>query len=1255
MSDSTTNDAANPEVQQRVREILEDLGKRGGLEPLKELFWTALSYQRVDQPISARKWSEKAQIALAEEPVLFATGANGGFPIIYIRLSNAVLSLNDERLVVTQLLKDHLDALFVFSNAAQNTWHFLNVKPELEHAHTRRRLFRRITVGPEERLRTASERIALLDMARLGEGASRFDVLEEHERAFDVEAVTKRFFAEYQVLFRMFQKDLSKRTGDETWAHDYALQFLNRCMFLYFIQRKGWLGNDKEFLLTLWETYKETPHEQDTFFEQWLKVLFLEAFNKKFAHGTHRHFPQHILTILATAPYLNGGLFSENQLDKPEHTFVITDARFESALLFFEKFNFTISEDSPLDQEVAVDPEMIGKVYESLVNVSEGADERSDAGIFYTPRTEIDLMCRLSLVDYLANRLGQDKKDVLYDAIFALEPEEKSSADDRLSDIDMWQQLRECLQHITIVDPACGSGSFLVGMLYVVDDLQERANERLYIREDTYTRKKRIIGDSLYGVDVMEWAAHIAELRLWLTLIVDAQFAHLEELHTRQDPLLPHLSFKVRYGDSLLQEVGGINMGFTEKTRNLPTPLKQRLARLKNDKLDFYHNYTERHPKSKAQLEHEELQFFHAVLNDRIHTKQERKKRLELGPVATQISMEALLADETPQWSGPTPEERKEIERLEREITDLQKARGTLTTPKDVPFVWDIAFAEVFADEKSGFDIVIGNPPYVRQEQIADPHLPRDEAMTPGNKQVYKGKLARSVYQAFPEFFGYRHDRDKATHPLDAKSDLYIYFYLYGLRLLNSYGSFCFITSNSWLDVGYGADLQEFLLTTCHVKMILDNHKRSFASADVNTIIALFSAPNEKAEHLQKIARFIMFSVPFEHVLTADIFKELESTQQRTTTPDYRLSPILQLTLLEEGRSIPEVEALEEASAKTTAKVLVKETQSAYTGNKWGGKYLRAPDIYWTIIEKGKDKLVRLGDTADIRFGIKTGANEFFYLDEKKALQWNIENEFLQPVIKSPRECKSILINSSDLSVKVFVCQKDKKDLKGTIALDYIEWGEKRKFHENASVSGRKKWWSLSFETANSIFVKEANDASAVFYNPHNYPVDCRLYYANLSQMTITYLNSAIGVMLFEIYNRAGLGEGARSMMVSDYDQVPILTDNHGLDDYIQASLQQIYTLPPRKVMAPVDSRWVALDSIVFDALNLTQGERDGVYEAVINLVEKRLKKAGSLQALRNGEAKEQRRQRAEAFNNTLGIWAGLPDEEEEEVGSSYA
>jgi Eco57I restriction-modification methylase len=1241
---------------------LEALSQQRNLDPLKDLFWVDLSYTRVNKPLSTRHWSQTLQDTLQEPPLRLATGGKDqDFDIFYFRLKGDRLLLTAERPIVLKLLDERLDGLFIFSNAAQSRWHFVNVKQD--NTQARRRLFRRITVGLEERLRTASERLALLDLAQREE-ASRLEIRALHEQAFDVEAVTDRFFQAYRNLFRILQKDLKLQTGDEIWAHDYALQFLNRFMFLYFLQRKGWLGNDREFLQSFWEGFNKPDNEhkqrveyqKNAFFEYWLQVLFFEAFNKQFLHS-RSYFPKHIYDILAQSPYLNGGLFTRNDLDS-KHSFTITDSRFQQVFDFLQGYNFTIAEDSPLDQEVAVDPEMIGKVYESLVNVSTEIDERGEAGIFYTPRIEIDLMCRLSLVDYLTNHIGQDYKNLLYDVVFALEPHEKSAADDRADAHGLWPRLHSSLRIIRVVDPACGSGSFLVGMLYVLDDLQRRANERSYEDENAYRRKKRIIEENLYGVDVMDWAVHVAELRLWLTLIVedipdDPSISTIEGRFTRLDPLLPHLSFKVRPGDSLVQEIGNLSMGLNT-TKNLSHELLTRLNTLKRDKRDYFHNHPSRHPKTKDQLVQDEFSLFCAILDEQVHTRLETIKKYRR--TIEVHEGERSLFDGKP---TNTPKAKSDIERLrqliaveEYELGRLKEARARLKTSKDEPFVWDIAFPEVFEEgQQRGFGIVIGNSPYVRQEQIADPHLPREEAMAETHKQAYKAQLARAVYQAYPDFFEYK--GDSAGHKIDAKSDLYVYFYLLGLRLLQPEGAFCFITSNSWLDVGYGKDLQEFLLKYCRIHMILDNQvKRSFSSADINTIIALFSAPAEESgeDILNHLARFVLFTVPFEDTLSSEMFKDIEQAEERTSTAAYRIHVIPQQTLLAEGYAGNEEEAGEDASPYQAARPTstLFERQGRYAANKWGGKYLRAPDIYWTILEKGKGKLVRLGDIAEVRFGIKTGANEFFFLDEAKARQWQIEPEFLQPAIKSPRECRSILIDPQALKFKLFMCHKTKEELKGTAALRYIAWGESQNFHRRPSCRGRARWWDLGDQDLPSLAFNYLIDTTAkTLYAP-----DGCYFSDNFQEMIISNdlvlplcasLNSTLFQLMVNVAGRSNFGGGLLKIQTYEVSNLLCLNPKTVFfnDSQLLASTSWDITHPSMERES--------MDSLIFDILNLTQGERDAIYEAVIELVESRLNKANSLKTRRDIN------KRLEAVDRTLGIWMGIPDEEEEEVDSTYA
>ncbi|MEH2398246.1 hypothetical protein [Nostoc sp.] len=184
------------ELQQSILNSLQNLKS---LDALKKLFWSQLNYERVNKELSRRKLTDVVANELTEDPLLLASGgANNAFHVIYARLSSEELSRQSERKVVDYLLKEHPYALFVFSNKLRSQWHFINVK--YDNTLQKRKLFRRITVGEGEQLRTATERISLLDLEKHS-NASVLDIQTLHDEAFDVEKVTQEFFKEYRKTF----------------------------------------------------------------------------------------------------------------------------------------------------------------------------------------------------------------------------------------------------------------------------------------------------------------------------------------------------------------------------------------------------------------------------------------------------------------------------------------------------------------------------------------------------------------------------------------------------------------------------------------------------------------------------------------------------------------------------------------------------------------------------------------------------------------------------------------------------------------------------------------------------------------------------------------------------------------------------------------------------------------------------------------------------------------------------------------------
>jgi len=776
--------------------------------------------------------------------------------------------------------------------------------------------------------------LTISSLALTGEEENWRDIWRRWKDAFSVRRVTDDFFEDYKNAFFELRETFQEQKIPVKQAHELAQQFLNRLMFLYFISKKRWLDDNPKFINWLWQRYREELRKgnarKDTFYENWLQVLFLEAFNNKYSHPAYH--PQDIKRILARAPYLNGGLFRKNDLDVLN--FHISDRLFERIMGFFEKYNFTIREELPLDVEVAVDPQMIGYVYESLSNVAEEIYERQDLGIFYTPTVEVDFMCRRAMVEYLANHMKELPKEQIYRLLF---DDDKKIIEEYMTKKGLWYKLKELLDAIAVVDPACGSGAFLVGMLHVLVELYKLTYKHIKREMTDFELKKKIIGTSLYGVDVMPWAVHSAELRLWLQLIIEEDIPFAER---KTSPLLPNLNLKLRVGDSLVQEIGEISLHIRDS--NIPSHIKRKLTSLKREKEKYYNNDPTAKFKSDRLLLQEELRIFGEILDRRIREFQKEINSLEVEKRELQMEM---FKDSEKELERQKSLFEEQIKVLKKEIEHIAKIKNKIQAPGKKPFVWDIDFAEVFG-EKGGFDIVIGNPPYVRQEKIAPPQKLRSE-VTLEDKREYKEKLLKSIQAHYP-----------FIKKIDKKSD-YIYFYFHGLSLLNKKGIFCFITSNSWLDVGYGKDLQEFLLKFCHIKAIYDNQaKRSFEHADVNTVIVLLGPPfTRKAPSewpaLQETARFVMFKKPFEEVINTRNLIEIERADTIKKTDSYRVYPIKQETLLEEGW---EKESQESEVKGQRGKKLFKGKflSGKYAGNKWGGKYLRAPDIFFTILEKAE-------------------------------------------------------------------------------------------------------------------------------------------------------------------------------------------------------------------------------------------------------------------------------------------------------------
>ena len=417
------------------------------------------------------------------------------------------------RLIAAQLGED---MLLVFTNTACSQLHFIH--PDFDGAQP---TLRRMVVERDLPRRTAVEQFSKVYWSYERSGSIR-DALAE---AFDVEPVTRQFFQEYKRVFEAAKAQVPGFGRSEEDKRLFVQTLFNRLMFVYFLSRKGWLtfSGDKDYLNALWNDYRAAPLHSN-FYTSRLCPLFFAGLNNPNRDNPKLH------NLIGEVPFLNGGLFEKSGLDERDGGTVPDDAIEPVLTDLFNKFNFTVMESTPFDIEVAVDPEMLGKVFEELVT------GRHESGSYYTPRPVVSFMCREALKGFLE---GRDT---------GLSSEAVAAFVDRrdASEIPLARASRvaDALDQVTVVDPACGSGAYLLGMMQELVELQIELYNVGVDARGLYDLKLHIIQRNLYGVDNDEFAVNIAMLRMWLSLAIEYEGEVPEPL--------PNLDFKVVCGDSLL-------------------------------------------------------------------------------------------------------------------------------------------------------------------------------------------------------------------------------------------------------------------------------------------------------------------------------------------------------------------------------------------------------------------------------------------------------------------------------------------------------------------------------------------------------------------------------------------------------------------------------------------------------------------------------------------------------------------------------
>ena len=552
---------------------------------------------------------------------------------------------------------------------------------------------------------------------------------ENLKTAFSVEALSDEFFDKYRnqyadfiqyVTGKRYVKSGSKWEEkvqgtpnaalmqafgyDEKKIRDYIKKMMGRITFLHFLQRKGWMCGDLNYMQNM---FNHSTYQHD-YLDAVLEPLFFGVLNTKpderEAVFRAYNWDLQLLREWKDIPYLNGGLFERDAEDEPESRFPAD--YFKRLFQFFSEYNFTIDENDPNDAEVGVDPEMLGKIFENLL------EDNKDKGAFYTPKEIVRYMCQESLIAYLDTNTSIASEKIRK---FVLSPEEG------VTDIpdNKKPKLLAALEEVKICDPAIGSGAFPMGLL----------NELLHCREvlsgehyDRAALKKSIIQNNIYGVDIEKGAVDIARLRFWLSIVVDEE---------TPSPL-PNLDYKIMQGNSLIESFEGIDL--SELTY-------KREGKKDKGEVMLFDNEKNRHQKIVSQL----LARYYSCSD---HTRKLELQREIAATINTLLESQAIDASK---------------------LAQLKKLNLAETNQF---FLWHTWFSDVFnrGDEKSGFDIVIGNPPYVSAVNMA---------RTDEEKLLYK--------QTYPEAIG--------------AYDMYILFLLLGAKL--SSNIYCWIIPNKLLVADY--------------------------------------------------------------------------------------------------------------------------------------------------------------------------------------------------------------------------------------------------------------------------------------------------------------------------------------------------------------------------------------------------------------------------------------------------------------------
>jgi hypothetical protein len=509
------------------------------------------------------------------------------------------------------------------------------------------------------------------------------------------------------------------------------------------------------------------------------------------------------------------------------------------------------------------------------------------------------------------------------------------------------------------------------------------------------------------------------------------------------------------------------------------------------------------------------------------------------------------------------------------------------------------------------FDAAVGNFPFIRQELI--------EQKDKGYKSKLDQVLEKEWRAQYSELF------KNGESKLSGQADISAYLFFHTAPFLKIDGRLGFITSNSWLDVAYGYELQKFFLRKFKLVAILESRCEPwFENSSVNTVVTILERCDNERERSAHVAKFVKIKRRLADLITGDVrLYPVERWQQIAKVVNRVQSAHTHSDARELVKGLRVLEDEDLRIRMRSQADLLAELEDAGKTVKWG-QLVRAPDVFFELLEEARTRLVRLSDvTEEIKRGQRTGRNEFFYLDREKISFWRIEKEFLTPILKSTKQHQSRVIQATDLSKKVFFCDKSKEELRRagkTHALKYIEWGEKQRTAEGKSwAAGDPNWYQLCDVRPAQVFWPLSHDQyqrilfaqKRVCADQRTVPIHPKRQFS--AKLLAALMNSTPVLFLIEVIGRVVLGEGLLDTPAEEAKFYMMVPDPAKLNSREARTITNAFenlakrkVLPLKEEIKQEDRK--ALDVLVLKALRLRKEILPGIYRGILGLTEERLK-----------------------------------------------